>query len=443
MKSKISKFRFSKIAFIFFAILSINSTFGQDSTKFFVRDIIIIGNEITKDFVILNEIPFAIGDSVFSADLDFARERIYSLGIFNSIDITKSKGNDNGAEVIVVVREGWTIFPMPYFLFQKNSIKYSTYGFNFLYKNFRGRNETISINFALGYDPNFFLSYQNPNFLERNTNLALEIGYSPILNKNREFLQISNENFKYHVFYFGGILGKRFTSFFQANLLFGFRQAKLNSEYSSQYFLSKNNRDNIPSIGFNFRFDSRDLPLYATSGNFAELVYTHYGFGIDNINYSSINLDFRKYYIFGKYLFVRSGLQTRFLVGESSPIYDLSYLGYLDYIRGNSKAYQCGRNKSKFISEIGIPIIDNFIFIMDLPLVPKELSTSKTGMNLVGFYDFGKTFDDFGEISKNKMIYGYGFGVNIFMLPYNILRFIYGFNDEGKGEFIFETGFSL
>ncbi len=443
MKSKIHKFRFSKIAFIFFVILSINSNFGQDSTKFFVRDIIIIGNEITKDFVILNEIPFTIGDSVSATDLDFARERIYSLGIFNSIDITKSNGNESGAEVFVVVKEGWTIFPMPYFLFQKNSIKYSTYGFNFLYKNFRGRNETISINFAFGYDPNFFLSYQNPNFIERNTNLALEVGYSPILNKNKEFLQISNEKFKYHTFYFNGILGKRFSSFAQANFLLSFRQAKLNSEYSSHYFSSKNNHDNIPSIGINFRFDSRDFPLYATSGDFAELIFTHNGFGIDNINYSAINLDLRKYYNFGKYLFVRSGLQTRFLVGESIPIYDLSYLGYLDYIRGNSKAYQSGRNKLKFISEIGVPIIDNFLFRMDLPLVPKELSTSKIGMNIVGFYDFGKAFDDFAEISKNKMIYGYGLGINIFMLPYNILRFIYGFNDEGNGEFIFETGFSF
>ena len=72
---------------------SIDSVSMNADSYFIVDTIQIIGNDITEDFVILDELTFSQGDSVTTVELDYNRERIYSLGIFTSVKIIPLQSN--------------------------------------------------------------------------------------------------------------------------------------------------------------------------------------------------------------------------------------------------------------------------------------------------------------------------------------------------------------
>ncbi|MDZ7763546.1 MAG: POTRA domain-containing protein [Melioribacteraceae bacterium] len=52
-----------------------------------VDSIAIEGNDITEEFIILREMSIVEGDRVNSNLINYDRERIYSLGLFNYVDL--------------------------------------------------------------------------------------------------------------------------------------------------------------------------------------------------------------------------------------------------------------------------------------------------------------------------------------------------------------------
>ncbi len=52
-----------------------------------VRAIIITGNKVTQDFVITREMTLQPGSTITPEAIQFDRERIYSLRLFNRVDI--------------------------------------------------------------------------------------------------------------------------------------------------------------------------------------------------------------------------------------------------------------------------------------------------------------------------------------------------------------------
>ena len=60
---------------------------AQCSPTFQVSEIVLIGNQITKPWVIERELRFDVEDSVTAKDLETARLRLLSLGIFNNVRV--------------------------------------------------------------------------------------------------------------------------------------------------------------------------------------------------------------------------------------------------------------------------------------------------------------------------------------------------------------------
>jgi len=114
-----------------------------------VDEIEIFGNKDTKEFVILRELTFAVGDSINSEILFFNRERIFSLGIFTKVNIGVDQELGKNT-VQIYVEESWYIFPVPFLNVREKTLKRTSYGISLKYKNFRGRNETIRATASLG-----------------------------------------------------------------------------------------------------------------------------------------------------------------------------------------------------------------------------------------------------------------------------------------------------
>ncbi|MDX9925425.1 MAG: POTRA domain-containing protein, partial [Ignavibacteriaceae bacterium] len=157
------RIRWYNILFLLFSLLSLSINLKAQSGKTVIDSIKIIGNDITEDFIILRELSFKEKDAVDNRILKFNKERIFSLGLFTSVELNIEKFPKYN-QLNIIVEEGWYIYPIP-FISRSNQKKNSySYGINVEIKNFRGRNEYLKGSTSFGYDPSFSVSYENPAF---------------------------------------------------------------------------------------------------------------------------------------------------------------------------------------------------------------------------------------------------------------------------------------
>lgn len=434
------------ISIILFCLSSFiygNISVDKDSTKTIKIDSIkIIGNEKTEEHIILRELNFKIGDIVSQKQIEFNEERVFSLGIFNKVNFNIF--SNKGLNVLeITVEESWYIYPLPFLKLRENSFKRSSYGLNLLYKNFRGRNESIWALVTFGYDPTYQIQYYNPVLITgKNLSFGFSLGYTDLANRSIQSELLNGDVFSYN-YIFGNILLGYWLN--QYNIL----TATTIYEYIempntvSQLTASKENIDRIYSFGLNYELDNRNLKQFSNEGTFANANITHKGFGINDISYNILKVDVRKYNLVTGDLAVKWRGLLRSTFGKSIPFYALSLLGDDEYIRGHRFDKREGNNYLLTSLEINYPLIKEWNFSIDLPLLPQSLTSARIGLFANLFVDSGTTFDNDEPILARALDSGWGFGFTLLVLPYNAFRFEYAFNEQNQGEFIIETGFSF
>ncbi|MBP1690674.1 MAG: Surface antigen variable number repeat-containing protein [Bacteroidetes bacterium] len=133
----------------------------------FVDTVIIIGNASTKEYVILNEMSIRPGTSITLPLLEYDRARIYSLGLFTSVDLSLDTLSERRS-LLVLVNERWHYFPVPVIGFRDGDPKKVYYGAGFMHNNFQGRNQKLYTSLVLGYNPSAQISFREP-LIERVT----------------------------------------------------------------------------------------------------------------------------------------------------------------------------------------------------------------------------------------------------------------------------------
>ncbi len=107
------------IFFITFCIISVIKAEGVDTLYYkgnysvIIDSIVIEGNDITEDFIILRELTVALGDTLNPVLAVYNRERIYSLNIFNEVKLHPFKLN-NINYLLITIEESWYIYPLPF-----------------------------------------------------------------------------------------------------------------------------------------------------------------------------------------------------------------------------------------------------------------------------------------------------------------------------------------
>jgi hypothetical protein len=84
-----------------------------------VSRIFIIGNERTREKIILRELSLKTGDVVFSADLesilDLDRKKLLNTRLFNTVEIRSVELDVATVDIIIELNERWYTFPAPIF----------------------------------------------------------------------------------------------------------------------------------------------------------------------------------------------------------------------------------------------------------------------------------------------------------------------------------------
>ena len=143
-------------------LTAFNKVNSNIDTNYIINEILVIGNVTTIEFIITREMESKAGDTLKIETLKEDFNRIRNLGLFNKIDLLPVQIGENRINLIISVEELPYIIPLPQAGFKENDIKKFWGGINFIWNNFRGRNETVSFNFGLGYEPFVGLNYSVP-----------------------------------------------------------------------------------------------------------------------------------------------------------------------------------------------------------------------------------------------------------------------------------------
>ncbi|PKL89124.1 MAG: hypothetical protein CVV23_06845 [Ignavibacteriae bacterium HGW-Ignavibacteriae-2] len=415
----------------------------DDNTFIKVDSIEIRGNETTEDFVIMRELTFKNGDEISGKILSYNKERIYSLGLFNFVKLFAEK-NDSVIVIVINVDESWYIYPIPFLSVRDKDLKQTSYGMSLLYRNFRGRNETIQAVASFGYDKFYYLSYLNPLLIEsQGIIFSSSILYQTPVNKSRKAEIIHGGSFDYTVASGAFSFGKRLNQFNDVYLISGYNYVEAPEINFKGITASDGNIDRGMMMGMMYVYDTRDLKQFPTNGIYSKFDFLHKGLFNSKINYNVWGIDFREYRKVIENLTGKWRVAYRNTFGDYVPLYDYFFFGYLDYIRGHRNNVREGKNILMTSFETAYPLLKEWDVSLDLPLIPKNLTSARIAFHLNLFYDAGITYNKIEQLSMNNFDSGFGAGITILVLPYNAIRFEYAFNNKGKGEFLIGSGFSF
>ncbi len=435
----------------FFTFLLTVNVSAQDSDssqmlsplKVKVDSITIIGNDITEEDIILRELTFETGDEIDHNILAFNKERIYSLGIFNRVELYPLQFESKNV-IVILVEESWYIYPIPFIELKDKDWDKVSYGMDFSIRNFRGRNETLRARLALGYDPSLYLAYYVPYLIRSEAiSFSIETMYRDIRNKSRIADSLYGKIFDQKFINNYLVLGKRFGVYHRASFNIGFSYVET-PFYLKGISASNGRIDRQFSIGAAYMYDTRDLIQYPKEGILAWISYEMKGLGIEDINYQILNVDFREYRKLVGDLTAKWRFTSRMTFGKLIPFYDHSYIGFIERIRGHFTTEQEGNDYYISSLELFHPIFkDVHISFDNIPLLPKELFSYRIGLYAQLFLDTGATRFRGNPLRSRDFLTGYGAGLTLLLLPYNILRIEFALDEYRNHEIIFDLGISF
>ncbi len=446
-----------------------------DSSDIIIESIVLAGNKITKDFIILREVPFKAGSKINTAVLEEAIQKArvnivntqLFLEVIPRIEITAAQH----IRVYFTVKERWYLFPVPYlkpidrnimqWLIEQNlSLERVNYGLKFNWYNVRGRRDKMNLNFINGYARQYSLYYDQP-YIDKKLEKGLFFGTSYTQSRQISYATDSNKQVFYPVS--NSLINDFIRTSFRAEAGLSIRKGIYERHVVRIVYSTERISDTIQNL-ISRNATKGYLPFFTgnkASQRFGELLY----------GYQYINLNNNVYpwkgFAFSGYLMQRGlgakGMnlwQTGFKVGRffefnkktsvafigqgllklpfRQPGYNMGALGYGDLFLQGLELYvidgvMAGIFKTTVRRDILNFRIPTFIIKSEkYKKIPFKVVVKAYG-NLGGAHTPYYT----NSFLNNKLLYTGGFGVDILTYYDFIGRIDYSFNQlKQKGIFV-------
>ncbi len=431
MKIK-NKTQSTYIFFIFlFFFINFSILKSQDSTKT-IQNIVIMGNEVTGDNVIVRELLVHVGDIPNEEKLQESRQRLMNLYLFNRVEFKLYPQDEKSLILLIEVTEKIYFYPLPILTIHERDWSKWSYGLSAIDQNFRGQNERVWLGFWFGYRPGFGIRFSDQ---WAGDSLHLNTGFS-ITKSNITHRTIPDFE-ESHIT--GNImLGKWWGHHFNTAATFHYDRIKVDPQF--QYLMQSGKFvEHTFGVEFSIRHDTRDLYYYPSDGWFNNIKLFNYGLFETYNHYNRVEVDLRKYQEVGPIILAGRFYQNS-LFGNV-PVYRMNYIGYSERIRGHFYESAEGRHVQILSAETRFNIIPVQYFSLNVPPLPEQyLHNLKFGVSASLFVDSGIIWSNPLEHHINNYKTGFGFGI-LFHLPYvEIFRIDYGFNRDWRGQLILEVG---
>ena len=448
---------------LFLIIFSLELNAQQDTDSYVVvSDIVVSGNNVTKDAIIFRELTFAVGDTIplqrWEEELRVSNENVLNTTLFNfvSFEQQEDKSVKNGVILNIDVVERWYLWLYPYLAYsdrnlnawyEANDIARFSYGVEMKYRNFLGLKHNLNLTLILGYNQNYALSYDIP-YMTGKQCFGFEVGGGykrdkevPYITENNKVMYFNGgDKFaKQSAFFFVepyfrfGHRNKLFVNFSYNNTLFHDTLSSLNDDFGNV----KGTRFQYLALSAVYKNDYRDEQNYPLNGHYFELMMEKIGFGAfetsPDVFYAKITTDWYQP-IKGRWYWA-SNLTLKMSPNTETPYFLNQGLGYKnDFVRTyelyvvDAMNFALMKNNLKFaiLNPVTkyIPFIKNerfgkIHFAMYANLFFDCAYSWKIPVNQTSFLD-------------NKFIFGTGIGLDFVTYYDKVLRLECGVNDMGE-----------
>ena len=421
------------IIILFIAIFFVNiPVYAQDSTEKTIQNIIIIGNEITKDKVILRELVIQKGDIPTEENLAESQKRLLNLFLFNRVQLNLYPHDEKSLVLIIEVTEQLYFYPVPILTIRERDWSKWSYGLSIVNSNFRGQNERLWAGFWFGFRPGFGISYTDQ---WAGDSLHLNTGFN-LMKTIFDHRTIDGMEERHIA---GRIsMGKWWNYYFNTAVTFHADRIKVAEEFR-ELMHSGNTTEVTFGLELSLIYDTRDLRSYPSTGWFNRFQFYQYGLFENYNDYENIVLDLRKYFSIGPIILAGRFYQNSLF--RQIPVYRLNYIGFTERIRGYFYEVWEGKHVQTGSIETRFSIIPVHYFTLDLPAIPPQyLRNLKIGLSGALFVDTGIVWDYSDEYQYENFKTGFGFGLHIHLPYVEIFRVDIGFDKNFKSQLIVEIG---
>ena len=450
----------------------VESAILDSSNYIIVNSISIIGNEKTKPHIILRELNFTKGDTLFLKDtstiIQSCNNKLYNTTLFNSTKFYFNQLNETGlTDVIIDIEERWYIWPSPIFeLGDRNfnewwqdrnrSTNRLDYGLRFRWENFRGRAELLKIVLQTGFTNKFELFHTIP-YINKKQQIGIRYGASYSTNSKVAYNTIEN---KLAYLNDDKTLRKRFYSFFETTYRPQFyTQHSLNILYKNNsihdtlsllnpnYFTNTATKQQFITIGYYLSHNKTNIQAYPTKGYLVEFSVEQSGIGFFNdVNILSSTIGSAVFKSFDKKLSSAHKVYLKTSNTSKIPYFNMEGMGYnQNFVRGfernviDAQHYTYTRNALRYKFASVKQNADGIIPIKQFEKIPYAFY-------LTSFIDAGTAkFSNTNTTNtlNGTLLLGYGIGLDIVTYYDIVLRFEYSFTNKAtKGLFFhFEQAF--
>jgi outer membrane protein assembly factor BamA len=443
-----------------------------DSTGRFllINRVLIIGNRLTRDQIIVRELSLKSGDLIYNLDLpailDLDKKKLINTRLFNTVDIRMMELDENKVDLLVDLNERWYTFPSPIFELSDRNFNdwWQNYGHDFkrvnyglrLYQfNMRGRNETLRFIAQFGFQRRFELMYRFP-YIDKKQKHGISVDLGFLETKN---LAYQTHDHKYEFAESDQILRNER----RAGLTYSYRNSfytthSLNVAYrnmhvneividsNANYLHGELLTQAYPSVSYQFNSDYRDVSAYPLKGNQFIFYVAQNGLGVsEDLNNFETSILYSKYFDLKKQFYISNNF-----IGYYSNPDDIPYINF--GVLGQRK---------QFVRGYELYVIEGPWYFLNKTTFKKLVFNRNYHWALMPAKQFRhmplsiylKTYADMGYVRNypyyesrqlnirlsDKLLLGTGFGVDVVGFYDIVIRFEYSFNAEGEQGFFFHV----
>lgn len=451
--------------FCFFLFLFPLSLIAQKD-YFIVQQIVIEGNQKTQDKIIHRELDFVEGDKINISELQekirLNEKRLLSTALFThaKINIEDWDTEAGTADIVITLQENWYIYPAPIFeLADRNfnvwwnemnrSFSRVNYGVRLSHINLTGQRDKLKFVAQFGYTRKLEADYNFP-YLNKEQTLGIrtnifysenkEIGYRTESNKTL-FYSEDDERVMLRRFRVGTQLNYRPDLFSNHTLGLEFHRNSaddvVNKELNPAYFLNDLSAIRFFKLEYDYKYDKREFVLYPDGGYRIGGNIKKEGLGIFN-EYNNLILTLQGEY----YREIRSDIivalsaKARTNLSRSEVAFaNNTALGYgQNLVRGYELYVMDGTDSFLSRNSLRWRAVDKLINLGNkMPL--REFRFLMLKVYLTANIDFAyvnePTYTQTNFLN-NRLVYGYGPGVDIILFNTYLMQIEYSFNHLGE-----------
>ena len=429
-----------------------------------IHNIQIIGNQVTKEHIILRELTFSQSDTLaneaFIAALEQSKKNLLNTSLFHFVKIDWAILNPQEVFIVIQVEERWYTFPLPIFEIDDNNFNtwwkdkdYSriNYGGLLVRNNFRGRKEKLSLIAQFGFTERFRLKYDIP-YINKSQKSGLGFNFSYNRRDEIVYTTLDNERLQYKS------ESKDAVRNYSAEVNYKYRNAIFNThtvgvEYdfnsildsvvdlNPNYLGSGKSESQFMSIYYNFTHDNRDSRNYPLIGNYFTVSLQKYGLGIirNDVDLTNLSFQAKRYWNLKKRFYLASSARGLLTANNNQPYLLQSGLGYSSTFNIRSYEYYVidGQNIGLVKTQIKYQLVKPNS--AELAFVPLERFNKFHYSFYLGlFSDVGYVEDQIGFPQNNlanELQYGFGLSLDFVTYYDTVIRSEFSINKFGESGF--------